>query len=322
MAFTSFGLVDASVREMATALSAKYKDALAARIEPWALKFCGMTSTSALRQKFPIDLTIVNGFREWVGERKHEDAELTSFFIDSKPFERTIDVPLNVAKSGQFDQYINKIPLVVNAAHMMPNRLMATMLGKGDTAAFNCFDGKPLFSATHPVDLRGKIATTYSNLIANTPFTVANYAKVKRLIRSLTAPDGQTNLGLVVTDVLGAPFMEEVFDAVFKKSVIANAAGTAAETNIYYGGNGAKSTIGPELAGNGDADGTWYALAMNIPGIVPVEQQWADGGAPDIKLLGDGSEYCTENDKIGVFAKLFGNAGPAIPFTIFKMLPT
>lgn len=320
MGLEFFGINSASVSELFTLMSAKYKDALAQQPEPWARRVSGWSNTGVLRQKFPIDLTAFAGFREWVGPRHHKDSDQKAFYIDSKPWERTIDVPLDVALSGQFAPYINKVPNLVRAANVHPNVLLAALLAGGKTAT--CWDGQYFFDTDHPVDFRGSNASaTYSNLKTAMPFTSDNFAAARKLFREMKAPDGKTSLGLRLTHVLGGTDMEEVFDALFRKAYIArvdeSSTGVASETNIYY--QGAQSIIAPELDANGEP-GVWYGLALEA-GVMPFETQMR-GDAPEIRIFGDGTESAVETNNVSFNAKLFGNSGYAIPHCIIRFEPS
>lgn len=319
--FQFFGVNSPTVAELFTLMVAKYKDALAQRPKPWARSICGFTSTAELRQKFPIDLTALDGFREWVGERDAKDADLTAFYIDSKPWERTIDVPLDDVKPANFAQYVNKVPNLIRAASAMPNKLVATMLAAGKT--FVGWDAANFFSTTHPVDLRGlNTSAQWSNLHTAMPFNRANFQLARQYARALKAPDGVTPLGLEVKYVLGGTEQEDVFDALFLKAILANDAGTAADTNIFL--KAATPIIGAELDKNNEP-GVWYTILGPSDGgtdLNPFELQWANDGAPDIKIFGDGSEFAALKNKLRFGGKLFGNAGYAIPHCIQRFEPS
>src|ERR1051326_5694556 len=107
MGLKILGCVNPNVRELVTRLDAKYLDSLKAQPEPWARVVCGFTSTSELLTKFPIDLTALGpGFKEWVGERDMKEKDFTSFTVESGPFERSVRVPLDIAKSPGFGAYV------------------------------------------------------------------------------------------------------------------------------------------------------------------------------------------------------------------------
>lgn len=316
MGLEIFGINNPAVGEMFTVMMAKYKDALAAKVDPWALKVAGFNSTSSLRVKYPIDLTALDGFREWVGARDVKDGDIESFFIDSKPFERSVAVPLDVAmQPGEAVGYVNKVPALALAAQMHPNRLVAALLRNGTT--IDAWDGTSFFSTSRPVNTRDSTKGTYANRFTAKPWSAANFKFAKTKMRALKAPDGKTSLGMRVTHILAPTDLEESIDEVFKKNIIANAAGTAAETNIYYGG--AQPIIAPELD---EEPGVWYALSMAVPGVMPFEIQMSNGGQPDIKILGDGTEHATLNNEVLFTGKLFGNAGPAVPHTVMRFEPS
>lgn len=321
MALETFGIVNANVSEMFTLMTAKYKDAIQAEPEPWARTLCGFTSTEALRLKYPIDLTVLDGFREWVGSRDVKDADIEAFFIDSKPFERTISVPLDVAKApGEAQAYVNKVPALVRAAKTHPNRLIANLLMNGKTSTM-CWDGQPLFSANHPVNPRDAKKGVQSNIFTGKPFNAENFAFARKTFRKFKAPDGKTSLGVRLTHVLGPTDLEEEFDKVLARNLIAEAfkstvapdtVAAASVSNNYAGG--AIPVIAPEL----DAEPTvWYGV-YSATGVNFAEIQMANNGEPAIQILGDGSEHATMKNEVLFTGKLFGNAGAAIPLAIVR----
>jgi len=310
-----FGITSPAASELFTLMNGKYRDALASRPTPWGRMVSGWSSTSEPRQKFPIDLTSLAGFREWVDQRDHKDGDIASFYLDSKPWERTIDVPMAVLKAKAFQPYVDKVPGLVRAANSMPNIVVANLLKQGKT--LKGWDDEPFFG-THLVDTRGGIPDTVDNLFTNKPFNATTFAFAKKAFRAMKAPDGRTSLGLQLTHVLGGTEMEETFDQLFKRQIIANAAGTAAETNLYVGG--AIPIIAPELDAN-DEDGVWYGLALNTE-AKPFEQQWENDGNPNIKIMGDGSEFASQHNKMSFQGDLWGNGGYAIWHTIIRFEPT
>jgi hypothetical protein len=147
----------------------------------------------------------------------------------------------------------------------------------------------------------------------------------------MKAPDGVTSLGLELTHVLAGTDMEETFDQLFKKTLIATdnagaaatsgtttAASAATETNIYYGG--AQPIIAPELDANAEP-GVWYGLAMNTDSK-PFEMQFENGAEPQIIILGDGTEHAAMKNEVLFRGKMFGNAGYAIPHCVIRFEPT
>lgn len=321
MALEIFGLVNPNVSEMFTLMTAKYKDALQAEPEPWARTLCGFTSTDALRLKYPIDLTVLDGFREWVAERDIKDSDIEAFFIDSKPFERTISVPLDVAKMpGEAQAYVNKVPALVRAAKTHPNRLIANLLMNGKTSTM-CWDGQPLFSANHPVNPRDPKKGVQSNIYTGKPFNPENFAFARKVLRKFKAPDGKTSLGMRLTHVLGPTDLEEEFDKVlarnliaeaFKSSVAPDTVAAATVSNNYVGG--ATPVIAPELDSEPNV---WYGV-YTAPGASFAEIQMANNGEPEIRIFGDGTEHATKHNEVLFAGKLFGNAGAAIPTAIVR----
>ncbi len=320
MGLQAIGIVNPRVVELVTAFQAKYRDALMAQPDPWWKLVSGFTSTDALRTKFPIRLGSMPGYRKWSGDRDGKTVDLTAFFLESEPYERTIDVPLDVALSGAFAAYLNEVVDLRVAAMIHPNRVIADLLADG-VGSDNGFDGVSFFDAHHPVDIRGQIATQYSNNVASTPFNQAGIAAARAAFRKFKAPDGRTSLGLRLTHVLLPTALETMglrlsssdFVPAVADPSAADKAGVT-ESNPYKGTF--TPIVAPEL--DADSDTTWYGIAANTAAR-PFESQargaWDD---PDIKILGDGSEFATQTNMVRYAGKLFGNSGYAIPHTIIR----
>lgn len=315
------GINSPAVREFFTNLLTKYNGALQAEPDPWMRELSGFQDTAALISKYEIDLTQFDGFREWVGELDVKDVDFAAFFVESKPWERSIKVDVDAVESGQFSQYYNRIPAFTAAAVSQANRIIADLLKNGQTAGVKGFDGVSLFSASHPVDLRNSKKGVQPNLVTgNNPFSQANLAIARKMLRSMKAPDGRTSLGYRLTHVFAPTDQEEAILDVAERSLIATdtsgpggsgAAGQAMQDNRY------KGSFKPVIATELDGDKAWYGVALNTSAR-PFETQMKNGGAPEIKILGDGSEYATTNNKMLFRGKLFGNACVALPLTIVR----
>jgi phage major head subunit gpT-like protein len=317
MGTSFFGIINPNVRELATQMSARYKDALKAEPDPWARTVSGFSSTDELRLKFPIDLTNLGpGFRKWIGPRDFKDQDVEAFFIDSEPFERSVTVPLKVATSPGFGAYVNQVGGLVSAARAHWNLLIANILQNGKVASANTWDKVPLFSANHPVNFRDASKGVFANVYTNKPFNRANFGFAKKAFRSIKAPDGKIGAGLRLTHVLAPTDLEETIDSLFMKTTLINDGGTAADTNIYYAG--AQKIIASELD---NEPGVWYGLGLNLPAR-PFETQASGGGDPDIQFFGDGTEWSKINGKVAWMADMFGASGPAHPHTIIRFEPS
>ncbi len=321
----TIGIISPNVIELATRMVTKYNLSLKGVAKPWARAICGFTSTGALRQKFPIDLTVFDGYRKWVGElRPKSGSEIGSFYIDSEPWERSVGVPLDIALSGQFDAYVNKVPGLVTASTVHENRLAASILQAGKTTA-KTWDGVTLFG-DHPMDtLRPSIGNN-TNLLTSCTFGRANYSRAKKAMKQFKAPDGTTSLGLYLTHILHPTDLDEDVDALFYKSILAtdsgSAAGQAAETNIYLNG-GVRQPVEPISAPELDNEpGVWYAVGNVMPEIRGIEMQFTNDGQPEIVVLGDGSEHATKNNEILFRGKKFGNAGASFGPCIIRCEPS
>jgi len=319
MGISTIGVVNDKVVQLVTDFTAKYLDALSSKPDQWGLEISGFTPTDALQVKFPVRLDNFPGFRKWSGARDGKLRDLTSFFVNSEPFERTIDVPLDAALRGEYAGYFQDVTALRQAAAQMPNRLIADLLAAGESTTG--WDGVSFFSASHPIDIRGQVSGVQSNLHGSKPLNRANLAFAKKTLRAMKAPDGRTSLGLKLTHLLVPTALEDMATRLAQAEYIPNVDPSAAdkagvtESNIHKGTF--KVIVAPEL--DADSDTTWYPIAANQVGRGFEIQARGSFLDPEIVVLGDGSEHAVQNNTIRFAGKLFGNAGFAIHHCILRM---
>lgn len=322
-ALTLKGVVNPFVREMVTNVNTKYLAALRTpAAEPWVDEVCGFTSTNAHIEKFPVDLTQMEGFRRWVGERQIKRSDLTGFVIEQDRWEQSLGWDVDRARRGEFGNMVDKSVAMLLGARRMRARLAAMVLKAGKDKA-KTYQGIPLFVGSgagvkhwyNPLD--GSKGDFY-NLRTNKPFTPDTYEEARIAHAEVKGPEGEESLGLELTHLLGGTKMEPVFNRVIKKRDIANTAGTASETNIWEGSAKVlKSSLldsDPVVVAGGQV---WYSIAANQV-AKPVEIIAANDGEPEIVVLGEESEYAALNNEILLLGKLLANAGAALPQTIFR----
>ncbi|WP_287916061.1 Mu-like prophage major head subunit gpT family protein [Comamonas sp.] len=89
------------------------------------------------------------GMREWIGERVVHGLETHGYSIKNKPFELTVGVPRTTIEDDTYGVYTPMMGELGRSAAAHPDQLTFGLLALGTTE--KCYDGKPFFSANHPV---------------------------------------------------------------------------------------------------------------------------------------------------------------------------
>lgn len=103
-------------------------------------------STKILDYKFMLDFPMV---REWIGDRVIKTLEGKSYQIATKDWEATIEVDRNDIRDDQIGLYAPIVSALGEEARNHPDKLIAGLMKYGWAGL--CFDGRPFFSADHPV---------------------------------------------------------------------------------------------------------------------------------------------------------------------------
>src|SRR5690242_3010854 len=114
----SIGVVNPTMVEFFQGVSYAFYDALNTPPSGWSGQLCEDISSGLLRTKYPIDLLSLGaGYRKWVDERRAQDIDHKATFVDSDPYERTIDIPLDEANAAMesgnaaaLRPHYNKVP--------------------------------------------------------------------------------------------------------------------------------------------------------------------------------------------------------------------
>lgn len=323
---TLAGVVNSNVRELVTQFSAHLIDFLDGNPLPtWVDLVSNMTPTEALSLKVPINVLALDGFEEWTGERNYVDVDLVAMALEAKSWTRNLAYPMRAAMLGVYGGFDRLAASVVAAGYKMRPRVCANVLIKGKTDA-KTYQGIPLFvgsgaATKHYVNPLDASKGTFFNLYTNMAFTPANLKLARQYMRQIKGPDGVESLGLELTHVLGGAAMQEPFDDVLQKQIIANTAGTAAETNtLEVSKSGIRSAISSLL----DSDPwvvaghqVWYGIATNTMGRA-VEMMGLNGGAPKVVVRGDGSEIAQSKKSVLVEGDLEINGAAGLPHVIIR----
>lgn len=324
------GVVDGKVRELVTRLTTHAISALQSiggDADAWVnnkgIYHFNPLETGADVTKITIDLSALNGFEKFTGSVKFKDADLTAVIVESEEWSRGIGYPLAKARAGLFGSFPNQGSALVQQARRMVPRIVADVLKQGKEKAVG-YDKKPLFATDHPTDPLDPDSDPQSNLITNAgKFDKELYKAVRLAMRQFKGVDHeQESLGMYVTDVLGPSHMEDPFEEVIgpKKATLASG-----ETNVLQ--NACRQWIVPQLDNDpylqaNPGKELWFAVCTAFVDVSPVEVVGTDNLAPEIAILGEGSEYAVTHRKVGVAGHMSANAAAGFWQTIIRVEET
>lgn len=329
------GVTDPNVLEMVTRFSAHALTALQMPGEEtgiaWADGLAHLNECQSGEEivKVPIDLSRLDGFREWSGQRNFRDTNLSAIAISNRHFDDSIAMDVNKAKRGMFGSWPEKGGELVRRGRLTLPRLVADLLKNGKEASTACFDDKPLFSTTHLIDPLGKdvAGNRQSNYKATYgKFSPATYKTGRQLMMQMKGLLPEP-LGLMPTLVLGPTHMLDPFEECLsdQKVIIANSAGTAADSNLLRGKCqyrvSAQLDTDPYVVANAGKH-MWFMISLSMPGVCPFEAVQTNGGVPEIKILGEESEFCALHNKVAVVADQYTAVASGFYMTVIRFEET
>lgn len=93
-------------------------------------------------------------FREWVGDRVHQNLKLHDYRIKNKTFENTVTVPREAIEDDQYGVFSPMAAQLGQDAKEHPDLLLFSLIKAGFSTA--CYDGQYFFDTDHPVGPQGK----------------------------------------------------------------------------------------------------------------------------------------------------------------------
>lgn len=257
--------------------------------------------------------------RKWVGERTVHNLASRGYVIVNEPYEDTISISRPDVEDDQFGFFNMGTELLGMQTKLWPELQLVNMLQNGHTtgAAYQCFDGQPFFSASHPVNTDNAGQGTYSNYSASgLALTAPNYQTARQTMMGYKGEDG--NPLAIIPDVLMVPpALETVGRQILNADFIAPAAAlggnatSVMQSNVLKGS--ADLVVNPHLAGQ---DTTWYLLCTQFP-IKPLIWQLRQAPRFVAKVSPDDETVFRLNEyQYGVDAR--GNPGFSLPFLAYK----
>lgn len=288
------GLVNASVKELAVAFNL---ECLAALQEPvdddlmWA-EIAGVTP-AIFEGKVVVDMTNLDGFEPFQGERYYKDVEVLAIKSDVNEWQRNLRYPIKFDALGnvtlqQIYAAATQGANLVNHARVMKPRLAATVFmqgtpGTGKALVYAGNDiagaGLPLFSSAgttgghfaNPTDPNSRKFDNYFPGFGKFSSTAVGKCRTNmRLVPAATL--SAESMGLQITDFIGPSHMETPFDQVrlaaldLRIATVGGQAVAAAPSNIYaQGQTPANYWIAPQM----DNDPFLAAYKLANPGWTP-----------------------------------------------------
>ena len=157
------------------AFSAAFKNGLTNAAPMWS-QCATLVPSSTAEQKYGW-LGRITKFREWVGERQHQNLVQHDYAIKNKTWEDTIEVSRDEIEDDQYGVYSPVAQQIGQDAALHPDELVFGLLKAGFTTP--CYDGQYFFDTDHPVGAPGS-QTSVSNFQggSGTPWFLLDTTKV------------------------------------------------------------------------------------------------------------------------------------------------
>jgi phage major head subunit gpT-like protein len=176
------------------------------------------------------------GFEEWKGDRKLGDVSAFKMQIANRDWANGFRVHQNNFKDDKLGLFPIRVAGLAQKGMRHRSDLMVKMMLNGfagnvfpQTGNGLAYDGAFFFSDSHASDG----GPNQSNKISGGALTVANLELAEQKLKNMTTADGQDPLEIGGTHLIVGPALEFVAKKLMGAEVIANAAGTAADTNIH-----------------------------------------------------------------------------------------
>lgn len=157
------------------AFSAAFKNGLTNAAPMWS-QCATLVPSGTAEQKYGW-LGRITKFREWIGDRQHQNLVAHDYAIKNKTWEDTIEVSRDEIEDDQYGVYAPVAEQIGQDAALHPDELVFGLLKAG--FATPCYDGQYFFDTDHPVGSPGNQASV-SNFQggSGTPWFLLDTTKV------------------------------------------------------------------------------------------------------------------------------------------------
>lgn len=178
------------------------------------------------------------GFEEWIGDRKIGDTSAFKLQIINRDWSSGFAVHQNNFKDDKLGLFPTQVATLASTARSHRYDLMVKLMLNGfagnvftDVGNGLAYDGAFLFSDSHSSDG----GPNQSNKISAGALTEANLDIAEQKLKNMTTHDGKNPLNLRGTHLIVGPALELRARKLMMAELTANAAGTAADTNVLRG---------------------------------------------------------------------------------------
>ena len=200
----------------------------------------------------------VAGFQQWKSERRFRALGRNKYALINKDWEGAgTAIPRNAILDGKLATYAQTFRMAGVQIAKFPDRQIADLMKNGHTAGadYKCYDGRPFFDASHPVDTSDGSRGTFSNYTTGRTLTSANLNTGIAEFSTLPDENGEV-LGLAPNVLVVPPALRATALELVKSTTITNAGNTAGVTNVNL--DVVDPIVIPELAGDATANKSWY----------------------------------------------------------------
>jgi phage major head subunit gpT-like protein len=178
----------------------------------------------------------IPGFEEWKGDRKLGDVSAFKLQIVNKDWASGFRIHQNNFKDDRLGLFPPRIAGLAQKAKRHRFDLMVKLLLNGfagnvfpEVGNGLAYDGAFLFSDSHATDG----GPPQSNKLNAAALTIASLELAETKLKNMTTADGKDPLELGGTHLVVGPALEWTAKKLMGAELIANAAGTAADTNVH-----------------------------------------------------------------------------------------
>lgn len=190
--------------------------------------------------------------RRWVAEKHIKNLKAFSYTVENEDWEATVEVDRNHIEDDQLGIYAPQAQMAGYSAKQLPDEIVYELVN----GAFSniCYDGKPFFDATHPVEAgtasnKGTAALSAASQAA----AMASYGAARTNMRRLKDEDGRP-LGVRPNVLLVGPALEDT-----ARALLTNERLEDGKTNLYRGT--AELMVDERI----ESDSAWYLLDTSKP---------------------------------------------------------
>jgi len=286
--------------------------------KPWHTGVATEVPSAGESLTYPL-LDKIPRFRKWLpsSERVANNASLRGYSLTNDDYELTVEVDRNKIEDDLYSAYGPLMEMMGTQASLWPGDLVASVMQNGAAATSLTYDGQPMWSTSHPVNMDDASVGTYSNLNAAAfALNAANYNTSYAAMQSFNGADNKP-LGVQPTLLVVPPQLAQAAKQLLNTDWISTSAAFGAVAASAPSQNTLKGSadllIVPQLSNEPTA---WYLMATSMPikpfvfqrRKSPTFQQFTDPNAPDVFKR---RKYIYGSDARGA-------AGYTLPFLAFR----